>query len=103
MLEKALGNIDIKKLRVILLLEADFSIVHKIIFNGRIMLRLEEANIIPNKIIGGRRIQIVTYLALNKKLILDIANTWKLPTTVIYVDATNYYDRVAHSFASLCA
>ena len=42
MLEKALENIDIKKLRVILLLEADFNAVYKIIFNGRIMPRLKE-------------------------------------------------------------
>ena len=54
MQEKAPENIDIKKLRAILLLEADFNTVHKIIFNGRIMPRLEESNIIPNKIIYGR-------------------------------------------------
>ena len=56
MLKKAPGNIDIKKLRVILLLEADFNIVYKIIFNKRIMPRLEEANTIPYEIIGGRKI-----------------------------------------------
>ena len=55
MLEKVPGNIDIKKLRVILLLEADFNAVYEIIFNGRMILRLEEANTIPNKIIDGRK------------------------------------------------
>ena len=74
MLEKAPGNIDVKKLRAILLLELDFNTVHKIIFNKRMMPRLKEANVIPYKIIGGRRIQAATYLALNKKLISDIAN-----------------------------
>ena len=63
-----------KKLRVILLLEADFNAVRKIIFNGRMMLRLEKANIIPNEIIDSKRIQVAIYLALNKKLISDIAN-----------------------------
>ena len=56
MLEKAPGNIDINKLRAILLLEADFNAVYKIIFNSRMILRLEKANIIPNEIIGSRRI-----------------------------------------------
>ena len=55
MLEKAPGNIDINKLRAILLLEADFNAVYKIIFNRRMMPRLEEANIILNEIIGYRR------------------------------------------------
>ena len=56
MLEKALENMDVKKLRVILLLEADFNTVHKIIFNKRMIPRLKEANTILNKIIGSRRI-----------------------------------------------
>ena len=74
MLEKAPANIDVKKLRAILLLEADFNAVHKIIFNRKIMLRLKDVNIIPNEIINGRRIQAVTHLALSKKLISDIVN-----------------------------
>ena len=101
-LKKALGNIDIKKFREILLLVTDFNIVHKIIFNRRIMSRLKEANTILNEIIGSRRIQAATYLALNKKLILDIANIRKLLTVVICADVTNYYDRVTYLFASLC-
>ena len=55
------------------------------------------------EIIGGRRSQAATYLALNKKLIADIANIRKLPMITICADATNCYDRVAHPFASLCA
>ena len=38
------------------------------------MPRLEEANIIWNEIIDSKRIQVAIYLALNKKLISDIAN-----------------------------
>jgi len=49
------GNINVQKLRAILLLEADFNTVHKITFNRRIMPRLEEDNIIPKEIIGSRR------------------------------------------------
>ena len=53
-LEKSLGNINIQKLRVILLLEADFNVLCKIIFNDRIMSALEEKSVIPCEITGGR-------------------------------------------------
>ena len=103
MLEKIAGNINVQKLRAILLLEADFNALHKIIFNNRLMPKLEESGTIPVEIIGGRRSQAATHLALNKKLISDIANVRKLPMITICADATNCYDRVAHPFASLCA
>ena len=45
----------------------------------------------------------MAHLALNKKLISDIANVQKLLTAVICADKTNCYNRVTHSFASLYA
>ena len=77
--------------------------MHKIIFNNRLILSIEAANAILMEVIGGRRSQVATYLALDKKLIADIANIRKLPTIIICADATNCYNRVAHPFASLCA
>lgn len=53
-LEKSLGKILVEKLRAMLLLEADFNALHKIIFNGRILPTLETNNMIPSEIIGGR-------------------------------------------------
>ena len=103
MLEKVSGHINMQKLRAILLLEADFNALHKIIFNNRLMPKIEADNVIPMEVIGGRRSQAATHLALNKKLIADIANVRKLPSVTICADATNCYDRVAHPFASLCA
>ena len=41
MLEKALGKININKLRVIPFLEADFNALYKIIFNSRLLPLLE--------------------------------------------------------------
>ena len=55
MLKKAPGKILVSKLRAILLLEADFDALHKIIFNCRILLALEKENLIPKEITGGRR------------------------------------------------
>ena len=46
MLEKQPGKIDVQKLRDILSLEADFNSNHRLIFNGRLMPRLEEENLI---------------------------------------------------------
>ena len=42
MLEKSKGNIQVEKLRAILLLEANLNAIHKIIFNGRVLPTLEE-------------------------------------------------------------
>ena len=85
------------------MLEADFNAMYKIMFNNRLMPNIEAMNAIPMEVIGGRRSQAATHLALDKKLISDIANVRKLPMITICADATNCYDRVAHPFASLCA
>ena len=55
MLEKSLGKILVLKLWAILLLEADFNALHKIIFNGRILPALEKNNLIPVEILRGRQ------------------------------------------------
>lgn len=52
-LEKSLSNTNIKKLRQILLLEADFNTFYKIIFKMRLVLKLEESQSILGEIIGG--------------------------------------------------
>ena len=41
------------------------------------------------------------YLALNKKLIVDIANVKKKLIVATCIDTVNYYDRVAYLFTSL--
>jgi len=47
MLEKSSRNINVAKLRAILLLEADFNAFNKIIFNTRVMLLIEVNAQIP--------------------------------------------------------
>ena len=74
MLEKALGKILVSKSRAILLLEADFNALHKIIFNGRILPTLENNNLIPAEVLGSRRSQSTIHIVLNKKLITNITN-----------------------------
>ena len=77
MLAKVAGNVNVQKLRAILLLEAYFNAMHKIIVNNRLFPGLEATDAIPPEVIGGRRTQAATHLALNKKLIADIANVKK--------------------------
>ena len=55
MLKKSKGNINVKKLRSILLLEADLNTLHKIIFNGRVLPTIERHNQMPKEVIGDRR------------------------------------------------
>ena len=73
-LEKASGKILVSKLRAILLLKADFSIIYKIIFNYKILPTLKSKNLILAEIMGGRRSQSAVHVALNKKPIADISN-----------------------------
>ena len=47
MLEKVYGNINTSKLRAILLLKTNFSIVNNILFNARLILKLEFQREIP--------------------------------------------------------
>jgi len=82
MLEKIVGNVDMAKLRAILLLEANFNRLNKIIFNNRVFPKLEQDKAIPTEVIGGRRGQSSMYAVLNKKIVVDISNQIK---------KTNYY------------
>ena len=53
MLEKKQNNILVSKLRAILLLEADFNIINKILFSTRLIPTLEAKELILKKLIGG--------------------------------------------------
>ena len=66
-LSKAPGNVLVGKLRALLLIEADYNALHKINFNGRLILSLEASSDIPQEIIGGRKSQAATHIALSKK------------------------------------
>ena len=103
MLEKSLENINIEKSRVILLLKADFDMLYEIIFNNRLISKLEVDQVISYEILGSRRSQVVTYLALNKKLIADLVSIRKVLIITMCTDTTNCYDRVAYLYMSLYA
>jgi len=55
MIEKSPRQIDVTKLRAILLLEADYNTVNKIIFNNRVIPSIKQDDRIPYEIIKGRQ------------------------------------------------
>jgi len=101
MLKKSKGNIQVEKLRAILLLKANLNAIHKMIFNSRVLPTLEKQRKIPIEIIRGWHKQLAYHITLDKKLILDISNQMKIPTITISTDAKNYFNRMAHPFAAL--
>jgi len=62
---------------VILLLEADFNELNKIIYNSRVIPELEKREEIPFEVIRGRRGQSSLHIASRKKLISDYSNQSK--------------------------
>ena len=89
------------KLRTILLLEADINALNKIVFNGRVIPRIETAKTIPYEVISRRRGQSSLHVALNKKLVYNIGNQQKKLIVVVSADATNCYNRIAHPILSI--
>ena len=100
-LAKSTGNVYVLKLRAILLLEADFNTLNKIVFNGRALPSIEASNTISFEVIRGRKGQSFMHVALNKKLVYDIGNQHKKPIVVVSADASNCYNRITHSISSM--
>ena len=72
MLEKIKGNINVAKVRAVLLLEADFDTMNKIICNSKVFSRVDLCTSISYEVIGGRRGHSSQHVSLNKKLVCDI-------------------------------
>ena len=66
MLLKKEADFLVSKLRAILLLEADYNTMNKILFNTRLILSLEEYNMISREIMGGWRGILAIQVAINK-------------------------------------
>ena len=82
-------------------MEADLNGLNKIIYNRRVLPKLEANRAILYEVIGGRRGQSSQHAALNKNLACDISNQAKRPTVVKPEDATNFYDRMSHPIARM--
>jgi hypothetical protein len=100
MLEKTLGVTLVTKLRAILLMEADFNTTNKIIYGNRMMVKAREHALMPKKIFSKQN-RMADNGTLSKTLFCDLARQARAPTAIASVDASNCYDRIAHTMASL--
>ena len=70
----------------------DFNAIKKIIFNTRLIPALEVQNSILRELIGERCRQSIIYVAINKKLLVNISNQIKRPHTTISANTSNCFD-----------
>ncbi len=103
MLEKLKGNINVEKLRGILLMEADYNFLSKLLLGVRLMRSVEARQGFPEELAGSRKRYEAIDVALNRKLVSDMMRQMKRPGTIIGVDAASCYDRIVHSIVILIA
>jgi Reverse transcriptase (RNA-dependent DNA polymerase) len=101
MIPKKADSIRVDKLRTIVLLEADFNFLNKLI-GKRVMFHAEKHNNIAKEQYGSRKKKSSILHATNKQITFDILNIKKQDSTLLILDAKSCYDRIAPPIASLC-
>ena len=100
MLYKKANDNNVKKLRTILLYEADFNAGNKII--GREMLRNAESHSgIAKEQYGSRKGKSAIIQCLNKRLTFDLWRQTRTPGALLSNDAKSCYDRILHNIAGI--
>ena len=100
---KIKGNINVDKLRAILLMEADYNFVSKLLLGVRLMHAIEGRKGFPEELGGSRKNHEAVYKALNQRITSDILQQLRRPGTITGVDAASCYDRIVHSIVILIA
>ena len=98
MLEKISGCALITKLRLILLLEADFNSTNKIIYDQHMLLTVRRYKLMPEEIYSKKNC-LAEDETLVKVLFYDIVRQTRLPARIGAMDMENCYDRIAHPIA----
>ena len=101
MLEKEAGNTRVDKLRAILLMEADFNFLNKLLFGHRLVQQIEAHHRFPDELYGSRASLSAISVAINRRLTIDIFKQKRRTGTIAGVDAAQCYDRIVHSLAIL--
>lgn len=99
MIPKKADSQRVDKLRTIVLMEADFNFVNKII-GKRVMANAERANNLASEQYGSRKSKSSIVHATNKQLTFDIINVTKSDTALMVLDAKSCYDRISPPIAS---
>ncbi len=100
MLEKMFGVRLVSKLWAILLMEADFNAMNKEVYGVRMLDNVRRYKLIPEEIFSEKN-RTADDGGLAKRLFYDIARQTRTPAAIASVDASNCYDRIAHTMASL--
>ena len=101
MIEKIKGVIKVDKLRAILLMEADFNFINKLMFGNRLIKQCTKYNRFPKELFGGLANKSAQEVGVNRRLVLDLFRLKRRNGAVTGVDATQCYDRTVHSLAIL--
>ncbi len=88
------------KLRVILLMEADFNAMNMEAYQVRMMNNACKYKLIPEEIFSKKK-KIADDSGLAKTLFYDISWQLRMPVAIASVNASNCYDCIAHLMASL--
>jgi hypothetical protein len=81
-------------------MEADFNATNKIVYGNRLMKNVRKHNQMPDKIFSKKN-RMADDGTLCKILFYNITRQVRVPTAIASVDASNCYDRIAHTIASL--
>jgi len=101
MVEKMVGDFNVKKLRIILLFEADFNANNKWI--GRaVMHQAERHNLMAPEQFGSRKFKTMIHQCLNKQLFYDFQQFTRSPAALCSNDTKSCYDRITLLAAALC-
>ena len=100
MLENISGCQLINKLRLILLMEADFNSINKILFGIRMLNMVRLYGFMPDEVFSERN-RMAEEGTLSKVLFYDVVQQTRSAAGISSVDADNCYDRVSHAIASL--
>ena len=103
MLEKIKENINVKKLRGILLMEGDYNFLSKLRLRVRLMRSVELRKIFTEELGCSRKRYKAINVALNRKLVGDIMRQMRRPGTITGVDAVSCYDRIVYFIVILIA
>ena len=101
-LQKKANSLRVDKLRTIVLFEADFNFVNKMV-SKKVADRTDKyATSLATEQFGSRKDHRAIEHVLNKRLCMDLLRQKRTPGAIAPTDLKSCYDRVCHSVASLC-
>jgi len=100
MLEKMFGCKLVEKLRVILLMEAEFNFANKQVYGFEILNNVRKYGFMPEEIYSEKN-RMAEDGSLAKVLFYDLVRQLRIAAGLGSVDAGNCYDSIAHAIASM--